>query len=251
MQSQPSAPQTKHLAHRAGQQHLKIVGHRGAAKLAVENTVASVMKALEYPVDEIEIDVRVTDDNVVVVHHDPAIRDANGAEYTIARHTYQKLLSLKDDLATLDEIIATIGRQIPLQIEVKPHEPVGPVANVVSAWLEAGWLASDFLIGSKDHTTLRTLHTALPEVPTVVIEPYLSIRAVWRARQLNTKRISMNRRGLWPGFISSMRRRGYQLYAYTLDDQEQANLWRGSGLAGVFTDDPSQYLKPVKPKRHA
>jgi len=62
---------------------IKIVGHRGAAGLMPENTLAGFKKAIEIGVDAIEVDVHLTSDNVAVVTHDyrlkPAItRDAQG-----------------------------------------------------------------------------------------------------------------------------------------------------------------------------
>ncbi|MBU1696851.1 MAG: hypothetical protein KKD21_07365, partial [Proteobacteria bacterium] len=62
---------------------LNIIGHRGAAGLLPENTLAGFKKAMEIGVDAIELDICLTSDNEAVVYHDsglnPAItRDANG-----------------------------------------------------------------------------------------------------------------------------------------------------------------------------
>ncbi len=46
------------------------VGHRGAAGLAPENTLAAFTRALELGVDAIELDVQLSADGKVVVHHD-------------------------------------------------------------------------------------------------------------------------------------------------------------------------------------
>lgn len=47
----------------------KIIGHRGAAGLALENTTESFKKAMELDIDFIEFDVRLTKDRQLVVHH--------------------------------------------------------------------------------------------------------------------------------------------------------------------------------------
>ena len=47
-----------------------IVGHRGAAGLAPENTLAAFRKACELGVDAVELDVFLTADSTIVVHHD-------------------------------------------------------------------------------------------------------------------------------------------------------------------------------------
>jgi glycerophosphoryl diester phosphodiesterase len=46
-----------------------IVGHRGAAGLAPENTLAAFKKACEIGVDAVELDVLLTADSILVVHH--------------------------------------------------------------------------------------------------------------------------------------------------------------------------------------
>jgi glycerophosphoryl diester phosphodiesterase len=61
-----------------------IIGHRGAAGLAPENTLVAFAKACELGVDGIELDVLVSADGELVVHHDfrlkPEIaRGADGA----------------------------------------------------------------------------------------------------------------------------------------------------------------------------
>ncbi len=47
-----------------------VVGHRGAAGLKPENTLAGFLFALEMGVDAIELDVLMTADKMLVVHHD-------------------------------------------------------------------------------------------------------------------------------------------------------------------------------------
>ena len=61
-----------------------VIGHRGAAGLAPENTLAAFSKALEMGVDGVELDVQLSADGSAVVHHDfqlnPDItRTASGA----------------------------------------------------------------------------------------------------------------------------------------------------------------------------
>jgi len=51
-----------------------IVGHRGAAGLAPENTVAAFGKACELGVDAVELDVFLTADNNIVVYHDYSLK---------------------------------------------------------------------------------------------------------------------------------------------------------------------------------
>ncbi|MEJ2284318.1 MAG: glycerophosphodiester phosphodiesterase [Desulfobacterales bacterium] len=47
-----------------------VIGHRGAAGLAPENTLAAFSRACETEVDAVELDVLLTKDQIIVVHHD-------------------------------------------------------------------------------------------------------------------------------------------------------------------------------------
>ena len=50
-----------------------VIAHRGASLHAPENTIDAFTKALEHGADAIELDVRVTRDDAVVVIHDPDV----------------------------------------------------------------------------------------------------------------------------------------------------------------------------------
>ncbi|WP_438748473.1 glycerophosphodiester phosphodiesterase family protein [Pararhizobium sp. O133] len=59
---------------------VRIIGHRGAAKLWPENTLAGFERALQLPLDGIEFDVHRTADGELVVIHDGRIdRTTNGS----------------------------------------------------------------------------------------------------------------------------------------------------------------------------
>lgn len=70
--------QTEKSSSQASAKHpakkLLIVGHRGAAGLAPENTLAAFRKACELGVDAVELDVYLAADNTLVVHHDYTLK---------------------------------------------------------------------------------------------------------------------------------------------------------------------------------
>lgn len=219
---------------------LKIIGHRGARGLAPENTLAAIEAGIKAGADEIEIDARVTKDDIAVVNHD---RRVNGA--LIFMHPLAELQDIKPDLATFKEAIRTVNRRVPLIIEVKGGEPIEPVVKVLKAFLKQGWEVGDFRLGSKSQKTLLALHKALPKIPTVVIERWSGVRASWRARQLGTKFVCMNGLFLWWFFVSSMSKSGYKLTVYMREKPEKLKAWERRGLYGVVTDHP-EYFKNKK-----
>lgn len=222
---------------------MKIIGHRGARGLAPENTIASLRKALEHHADELEFDLRVTKDGVVVLHHNRDLVDPEGSKHRIADWTYEKLKARKPDLPTFEEVLKNIAHPVPLYIEAKHFEPTTPVIKIIEDYLAKGWKPEYFLLGSKSQKTLREFHRALPQIEKVVIEPFSGIRATWRARQVNTKRLSMQQLWMWSGFVRMMSRGGWQLYGYAMNNPKQAAKWARHGLAGVITDYPDRFEK--------
>ena len=216
---------------------LKIIGHRGARGLAPENTITSLLKALEYRVDMIEFDVRVSKDGVAVLHHNRTLQDASGNKLGIEQHTYGELKEHKTDLTTLDDALKTISGKTLLYIEVKRNVPIKPIVQTLKNYKH------EFFLTSKSQKTLLELHHALPNVPKIVTEPWSGIRAIYRAEQLGTKTLSMNQLFLWSGFIATMKHRGYELYTYTLNDPQKAKRWAKYGLSGLVTDFPDRFTK--------
>lgn len=102
-----------------------IVAHRGANRLAPENTAEAFVKAIELGADGVELDVRQTLDGVLVVFHDAEI---NGR--VVKDLTFQELSKAAQELRginipTLEEVLAQVKNYIPVFIEIKDrgYEP--------------------------------------------------------------------------------------------------------------------------------
>ena len=223
-----------------------VIGHRGARGLAPENTLASFKEALAAGVHEIELDVRVTKDGICVLNHDPYLHDASGGKLRhilVHQHTLAELYKQRPDLTTLEEAIRLIKHRVPIVIEVKPRVPTAEVIAVVRHFLADGWKPADFLFASFRQHILRDLHAAVPSIETVVLARVSGVRARWRARQLDTKRLAFNHHNLWWGFIAAMHKKGYKITTYSLNDPVKAARWKRYGLYGTITDFPDRFKK--------
>ena len=79
----------------------KIFGHRGLPRIYKENTFTGINKAYKY-CDFVEIDVRLTKDNNLILFHDPNIGD-----YLIKDLTLAELEILLNDASLADYVLTT------------------------------------------------------------------------------------------------------------------------------------------------
>lgn len=220
---------------------MKIIGHRGAKGLAPENTLTSFEKALEYKVAGIELDVHLTKDHVLVCCHDPVLTMADGTRLPVAQYTYAELKERKSDLATLPEAIQMINRRVPIVIEIKEPNATNPTIKCVRGFLTKGWQMSDFEFCSFLQPPLIKLRAAFPDAELIVNQHWSSVWACWRARQINTKRISMRQKWLWRGYLRGMQRGGWKVSAYTVNSPARARKW-APYLYTLYTDYPDRML---------
>ncbi|RYU95445.1 glycerophosphodiester phosphodiesterase [Emticicia agri] len=74
--------------------HLSLSAHRGSSMIAPENTLATFRTVLEMGVDYIEIDVRTTKDNQLVILHDGTLNRTTNGEGSMKNFTLTELKQL-------------------------------------------------------------------------------------------------------------------------------------------------------------
>jgi len=130
-----------------------VIAHRGASRAEHENTVAAFERAVALGAEGIELDVRRSADDRLVVHHDPVLADGR-----VIRHTaFADLPGHVPDLATA--LDACAGAFVNIEIKNDPdepdHDPSEWVAGAVAALLARRggglrWLISSFRIQTVD-----------------------------------------------------------------------------------------------------
>lgn len=202
-----------------------IIGHR-------KNSIDEINNTKSLGVDMIEIDIRVTKDNIPVLYHDERIQ---GTNLIIEESTFEKLRGSFTNLTKLEDALSVKG--VNYLLEIKPKVDIEPIVSTLSKHKTK----NDLLITSFDFKLLKKIKNDLPEIKVAVLDRWSGVRANRRANKLKTKIIIMNQLWLWNGFIRAVKNSGFDLYVYTLNDVHKAKIWNNYGLAGVITDKPSDF----------
>ncbi len=112
-----------------------IIAHRGSPKQAPENTIPSFQKALECGATHIELDIRMTRDDVPVIFHDEKVnRMTNGSGFLSQMElSVVKELRVKkrERIPTLEEVLKEFRGKCGLVLDIKVRNAVIPSYKLV------------------------------------------------------------------------------------------------------------------------
>ena len=213
-----------------------IIGHRGAAGLAPENTLASFEAAYQAGVGAVELDVYLVEGELLVFHDDQLERCTNGSG---------KLQ--QQSLAYLRSLDAGNQQQIPLLAEVLEHLPAGVGINIELKGRGTGTAVARHLVALPDLDVLvssfraaelrqfRELNSEVAVAPLLHRWP----PAPWQiAAKLGAWAVNLSARITTAKRVAKIHAAGYRCYVYTVNDPKLgADLLR-IGVNGIFTDRP-------------
>jgi glycerophosphoryl diester phosphodiesterase len=103
--------------------NLSVIGHRGASAFLPDNTIESFQQALTDGADLIELDVRKTADDQLVLYHDWYAKSEFGGSKPVAMVTYSELSSFGRrngfDLTLFEDVLRNFAGKLGLNIELK------------------------------------------------------------------------------------------------------------------------------------
>ncbi|MFA5991327.1 MAG: glycerophosphodiester phosphodiesterase [Candidatus Doudnabacteria bacterium] len=143
---------------------MMIIAHRGASKLERENTLKAFSKAIELGADGIELDVRKTADNYLVVFHDPEIGGKKICTLTL-KEIKQEATKENYQVPELEESLRLIAGKAKIQIEIKEVGYEREVGEIALKILQPG----DFTIISFNVKSLQNIKSYFPKVKTGLI----------------------------------------------------------------------------------
>lgn len=229
-----------------------IIGHRGAAAHAPENTLASIREAAAQGVTIVEFDATISGDyppQAIIIHDDTLDRTTNGTG-AVDKMPFTALRQLDagdgERIPTLQEIIAEVhrlGMTANVEIKVAPDRDretaEAVIADLVRYWPEQ---AAPPVVSSLSIEALEIAQRERPDWPRGIVLRYKPDN--WRelADRLDLAIISYNVGIETPDEIDKLFASGRHIMAFTVNDAEQAKALLERGVAGIFTDTPRTLL---------
>jgi glycerophosphoryl diester phosphodiesterase len=231
-----------------------ILAHRGASRIAPENTLTAFRLALEQGADGLELDVRLSRDGVPVVFHDAELSRTTDGQGRISEKTLAELRALDagrwfdpcfagEQIPTLEEVLKAFGDQTLYNIELKTFgvRDDGLVRAVLACIRRQG-LAHRTLLSSFNPLALRRAWRLAPEIPRgllVDLDLPLPLRRAWLAFLVPHQARHLQFRMIEERTVSWCRRRGLAVMAWTVNDPQEAERLIRLRVDGLITDEPA------------
>lgn len=213
---------------------------------APENTLESFREAKRRGAAWVEIDVKLTADGVPVVMHDASLKRTTGVDRLVAETPRAELPVI---VPTFEEAIALFQELgLGCNVEIKPCEGrEEETARAVVATLRSAWPASlpSPLLSSFKGASLRAAQKAAPEFARALLLSELD--ADWRPRAEAVGAAGMNigSKKLTAEGAAAVKRAGYALSVWTVNDPDQAKAVIGMGADCIITDAPDVILRAL------
>lgn len=232
-----------------------VIAHRGASAYAPENTLAAFALAQRQGAAMIELDVQPTADGRLAIFHDDTTERWDGQLRPVAACTFAELQALDiggERVPCLEDVLAFAKESgIRLNIELKA---AGTGARCAALIREFG-LVDQVIVSSFVAAALLELRAADPTIRraylmgTRTYRPDVRLRELWPFFSLRAVEASA-----WHPYydlplidllIPLVRRAGYAVNVWTVDDPAVMRRMAALGASGIITNKPDLAIQTL------
>jgi glycerophosphoryl diester phosphodiesterase len=233
----------------------KIIGHRGAAGHAPENTLASMRRAHQLGATWVEIDVKLTKDDVPILMHDATLARTTSCRGTVADMTWAELAGCDaggwfagefagEPIPTLAALVELLNElSMGLNLEIKPcpgrEAETGRVVAEVFPGLWPAHLPAP-VISSFSIDALAAYAAVAPGMERALIVHGLPDDWAAIATRLGLKAMHCDAKRLKRHQAADMLAAGLAVRCYTVNDRDVAKRLFEWGIESVISDYPDR-----------
>ena len=231
-----------------------IIGHRGAAAVAPENTLGGFRKAAEAGADWVELDVILTADGVPVVSHDLSLKRCCRDDRYVDQMNLAELDALNaaaffegwqpEALPTLhDTLVLLESLGLGLNLEIKQYNSAAEqiAKSVIDEVARTFSDSSKLIISSFDYDVLRACRSLDANIQLGILYESLPDHWLEQAQQIAAVSIHLGWWDLNFRQASAIKQAGYALYLWTANEPALCESFRAWGVDGIITDDPARF----------
>ena len=235
----------------------KVIGHRGAAGHAPENTLASIKKAHDLGVGWVEFDTKITEDGVVIVFHDDKLERITGVSGEVTTTALKDIQTFEigawfgeefsgERVPTLEQAIQVLAdRGLGANIEIKPSPGLARKSGrAVAAVLNKAWpdILPKPIVSSFEAQTLEATREVAPDIARALL--VFKIPRNWKdlLKRLDCDALHAQAKHLTANKVSAVRDAGNALRAFTGNELAEAEKLFDWGGDAVISDYPDRLL---------
>jgi glycerophosphoryl diester phosphodiesterase len=228
-----------------------VIGHRGAAAHAPENTLAGFRAAQALGCTWVEFDVRLTGDGALAVCHDDRLDRTTNGKGRISKLPLAAIGTFDagqwfgtrfagERVPALDAVLllcAELG--LGVNVEIKAERGRGrATAAALAACLDRLAASPAILISSFLPDAVAEAARLMPTIPRGML--WRRLPRGWRAEAaaLGCATIHLGEADLTEAAVAAVSAGGYPVLSYTVNDPDRARQLFGWGVASVFSDTP-------------
>ncbi len=220
-----------------------IIGHRGAAGLAAENTLEALQVGIDADVDMLEFDVRLTSDKVPILAHDSKLHG-----HRISQTRYSKLRKA-GPVTTLRNVLDKLFGQIYLNLEFKPVNGVDVVFDLIKKnYIKKPDDWNSLLVSSFHASVLVRLRRRSRNINLSLLHSINPFSFMIYNRTLHLSAAGWHRLHYNKLSIQLARKMDIFTYVYTVNRPQTALLFSRRKVDGVVTDFPDRISRALNKK---
>lgn len=228
------------------QEGLVIVAHRGASRIAPENTLSAMRKAIEFGADYAECDVFQTKDGEIVLFHDEEMERTTGKDGMIWDYTLSELRELEvgfwfkeefkgEPIPTLREVIQLVRGKIKLNIEAKVAGNDPDIAQKVVDIIRSEKFAEECMVTSFEKPVIEKVKEIAPYIKTGFIFDEEHPPDIFEG---NWEYVCSKRTLVDALFVKMAKQNGKKLFVWTVNYPAEMKRLIALGVDGIITDVP-------------
>ncbi|MBN1483195.1 MAG: glycerophosphodiester phosphodiesterase [Chloroflexia bacterium] len=241
-----------------------VLGHRGAREQAPENTLPALRRALALGAHGVELDVRLSRDDRVMVIHDALLERTTNGQGPLDHRSYAELKELDAGawfgpdfegtaLPTLEEALQLLSGAALINVELKGSglQSRGLERRVWQCLCQGG-MAGRVILSSFSPLHLWRLRRLDREIALGWLHESgpLSFGALLWARLLRLQALHPSLRTVSAGYVQRAQRQGLRVLVWTVNEKPAVLRLAGWGVDGIITDRPGQVRQWLQERRN-